>query len=181
MPPLEEYTKEIASLWKTHWLTNMGEKHRLFEEQLCNYLDTNNIALYTNGHSALECALEVLSLKGNVITTPFSFASTTHAIVRKGLKPVFADIDPKTYTIDPKSIEKLIDKNTCAIVPVHVYGNICDTDAIQSIAEKYNLKVIYDAAHAFGVKKNGKSVANFGDFSMFSFHATKVFNTIEVT
>lgn len=179
MPSLQEYTNEIASLWNTHWLTNMGEKHKLFEKQLCEYLDTNNIALYTNGHSALECALEVLELKGKVITTPFSFASTTHAISRKGLEPVFADINPETFTIDPKCIEQLIDEETCAILPVHVYGNVCDVDAIQAIADKYNLKVIYDAAHAFGVKKDGISVANYGDFSMFSFHATKVFNTIE--
>lgn len=179
MPPFEEYAREISSLWKTHWLTNMGEKHKLFEKQLCDYLGIENITLYTNGHSALECALEVLELQGNVITTPFSFASTTHAIARKGLKPVFADIDLDTFTIDPKSIEELIDENTCAIVPVHVYGNICDTEAIQAIADKHNLKVIYDAAHAFGVKKDGVSVASFGDLSMFSFHATKVFNTIE--
>ena len=179
MPSIEEYTDEISSLWDTHWLTNMGAKHQLFEKRLCEYLNVRNITLYTNGHSALECALEVLNLKGKVITTPFSFASTTHAISRKGLEPVFADIDPETFTIDPKCIESLIDEETCAILPVHVYGNVCDIDAIQSIADRYNLKVIYDAAHAFGVKKDGISVANYGDFSMFSFHATKVFNTIE--
>ena len=149
------------------------------EKQLKKYLDIENIALYTNGHSALECSLEALDLKGKIITTPFSFASTTHAIVRKGLLPVFADIKEDDYTIDPRQIEKLVDSSTCAIMPVHVYGNVCDIDAIDTIAKRYNLKVIYDAAHAFGVKKDGVSVAKFGDISMFSFHATKVFNTIE--
>lgn len=179
MPDLDEYVAEIAPLWESHWLTNMGEKHQEFERDLKDYLGVQNIALYTNGHAALECALEALELKGKVITTPFTFASTTHAIVRKGLEPVFADIRPDNYTIDPASIEQLIDEDTCAIVPVHVYGGLCDVDAIQKIADEHGLKVIYDAAHAFGVTKNGVSAATFGDVSMFSFHATKVFNTIE--
>ncbi len=179
MPPLDEYVAEIAPLWKSHWLTNMGEKHQEFEQRLKDYLGISNIALYTNGHSALECALEALDLHGKVITTPFTFASTTHAIVRKGLTPVFADIKPEDYTLDSALIEELVDDDTVAIAPVHVYGNLCDTEAIQAIAEKYGLKVIYDAAHAFGVKKDGVSAAAFGDISMFSFHATKVFNTIE--
>lgn len=183
MPPIEEYVDEISSLWETHWLTNMGEKHQALEKALQNFLEVNNVTLYTNGHSALECAFEALQLghdgRKKVITTPFTFASTTHAIVRKGLVPVFADIKAEDYTIDPSSIEKLVDEDTCAIVPVHVYGNICDVESIQKIANKYNLKVIYDGAHAFGVKVNGRSVANFGDLTMFSFHATKVFNTIE--
>lgn len=179
MPPLDEYVEEIAPLWESHWLTNMGEKHAEFENRLKDYLNVENICLYTNGHSALECALEALQLQGKVITTPYSFASTTHAIVRKGLTPVFADIKPEDCTINPDEIEKLIDADTCAIVPVHVYGNLCDVDAIQEIALKHNLKVVYDAAHAFGVEKDGKSAASFGDMSMFSFHAAKVFNTIE--
>lgn len=179
MPTLNEYINEIASLWDSHWLTNMGVKHQEFEEQLKAYLHVEDIALYTNGHSALECALEALCLHGKVITTPFTFASTAHAIVRKGLKPLFADIKPDDYTLDPTSIEKLIDCNTCAIVPVHVYGNLCDVEMIQEIAEKYNLKIIYDAAHAFGIEKNGISAASYGDISMLSFHATKVFNSIE--
>lgn len=179
MPPLQEYINEIAPLWESHWLTNMGEKHRELEVLLKKYLDCQNVVLFTNGHNALECTLEALELKGKVITTPFTFASTTHAIVRKGLTPVFADVKPDDLTINPDSIEKLIDSSTCAIVPVHVYGNLCDTEAIQAIADRYNLKVVYDAAHAFGVERDGVSAATFGDASMFSFHATKVFNTIE--
>lgn len=179
MPPIEEYIAEVSSLWESHWLTNMGDKHRELENLLKAYLEVENVALFTNGHSALECALEAMNLKGKVITTPFTFASTVHAIARKGLEPVFADIDPITYTIDPKSIEQLVDSSTCAILPVHVYGNICNNEAIQEIANRYNLKVIYDAAHAFGIKKDGASIATYGDASMFSFHATKVFNTIE--
>lgn len=183
MPPLEEYIDEISSLWESHWLTNMGEKHKKFQDLLCKYLGVPNTALFTNGHSALECIFEAMQLgadgRAKVITTPFTFASTTHAIVRKGLQPVFADIKLSDYTLDPASIESLIDEEVCAIVPVHVYGNICDIKAIERIAQKYHLKVIYDAAHAFGVKVNGQSVARFGDASMFSFHATKVFNTIE--
>lgn len=179
MPPLEEYVEEIESLWETHFLTNMGVKHQELEQELKKRLDVEGVALFVNGHNALECVLEALELQGKVITTPFTFASTTHAIVRKGLTPVFADIDPQTYTLDPESVEKLIDEETCAILPVHVYGNLCDVEALQQIASKHNLKLIYDAAHAFGVRKNGISVAAFGDASMFSFHATKVFNTIE--
>lgn len=179
LPSFEEYVEEIRPIWDTHWLTNMGEKHRQFEEALRGYLVVDNVALFTNGHSALECILEALGLTGEVITTPYTFASTTHAIVRKGLTPVFADIKPDDYTIDPKSIERLITPRTSAIVPVHVYGSLCDIDAIQSIADEHHLKVIYDAAHAFGVTKDGVSSARFGDASMFSFHATKVFNSIE--
>lgn len=179
MPPLEEYLEEIAPLWETHWLTNMGEKHRRLEAELKRRLGVGSIALFANGHSALECVLEAMQLQGEVITTPFTFASTTHAIKRKGLVPVFADIKPDDYTIDPVSIRKLITSRTCAIVPVHVYGNLCDVAAIQEIADEYGLKVVYDAAHAFGVERDGVSAAVFGDASMFSFHATKVFNTIE--
>lgn len=179
MPTFNEYCAEIKELWDTHFLTNMGVKHQELEKQLKDYLKTPNLTLFTNGHLALECALQAFDLKGEVITTPFTFASTTHAIVRCGLEPVFCDINPIDYTIDTNKIEALITDKTCAIVPVHVYGNLCDVDEIDRIAKKYNLKVIYDAAHTFGVEKNGISVANFGDASMFSFHATKVFNTIE--
>lgn len=179
MPAFDEFLHEIESLWESHWLTNMGVEHQKLEAGLREYLGTKNVALFTNGHSALECVLEAMGLRGEVITTPFSFASTTHAIVRKGLTPVFADIKSDDYTIDPESIEQLITPRTVAIVPVHVYGNLCDVDVIREIADRYGLKVIYDAAHAFGVTRNGVSSACFGDASMFSFHATKVFNTIE--
>lgn len=179
MPEFEEYCEEIKELWDSRWLTNMGVKHKQFESDLKQYLNTDNVCLYCNGHLALENILAALDLRGEVITTPFTFASTTHAIVRNGLTPVFCDIDPDTYIIDVSKIEELITEKTSAIVPVHVYGNICDVEAIQKIADKYNLKVVYDAAHAFGVKYKGVSVANFGDASMFSFHATKVFHSIE--
>ncbi|MGG7151287.1 DegT/DnrJ/EryC1/StrS family aminotransferase [Clostridium neonatale] len=179
LPNFEEYIDELRDIWDTHWLTNMGNKHKKLEIELKRYLHVDNISLFTNGHLALECAIAAMNLKGEVITTPFTFASTTHAIVRNGLKPVFCDINFEDYTIDANKIENLITEKTVAIIPVHVYGNICDVDKIQKIADKYNLKVIYDAAHAFGIKVNGKGIGNFGDASMFSFHATKVFNTIE--
>lgn len=181
MPDYEEYCEEIKDLWDSHWLTNMGVKHKQFQVELEKMLDVPHISLYTNGHLALENALAAMNLPrgGEVITSPFTFASTTHAIVRQGLQPVFCDIDPTYYTIDVTKIESLITDKTCAIVPVHVYGNICNIEGIERIAKKYGLKVIYDAAHAFGVTYKGKSAACFGDASMFSFHATKVFNTIE--
>lgn len=179
MPAIDEYMDEIKPLWESHWLTNMGVEHRKLEDGLKEYLGIGNVALFTNGHAALECVLEAMGLSGEVITTPFSFASTTHAIARKGLTPVFADIKADDYTLDPGSIESLITPRTTAIVPVHVYGTLCDVDSIQEIADRFGLKVIYDAAHAFGVSRNGVSSACFGDASMFSFHATKVFNTIE--
>jgi dTDP-4-amino-4,6-dideoxygalactose transaminase len=179
MPSIEEYIEEIKDMWESHWLTNMGIKHKQLEAELSRYLDAPNITLFTNGHLALECAIAAFNLSGEVITTPFTFASTTHAIVRNGLEPVFCDINPDDYTIDTDKLEGLITDKTSAIIPVHVYGNICDINEIENLAKKYNLKVIYDAAHAFGVTVNGESVANFGDASMFSFHATKVFHTIE--
>lgn len=179
MPSLEEYTEEIKDLWESHWLTNMGIKHKELQERLKEYLDVKNIELLTNGHMALELTLQAMNLQGEVITTPFTFASTTHAIVRNGLEPVFCDIDPYNYTVDVNKIEKMITDRTCAIMPVHVYGNICNIEEIERIASKYELKVIYDAAHSFGETYKGISVANFGDASCFSFHATKVFNTIE--
>lgn len=181
MPSYEEYCEEIKDLWESHWLTNMGVKHNKLQKELESYLDVPRCILYTNGHLALENVIAALNLPkgGEVITTPFTFASTTHAIVRNGLVPVFCDIKEEDYTIDAKKMEELITDNTVAIVPVHVYGNICDVDEIDRIANKYGLKVIYDAAHAFAVKYKGISSANFGDAAMFSFHATKVFNTIE--
>ncbi|MDB1944579.1 DegT/DnrJ/EryC1/StrS family aminotransferase [Clostridium tertium] len=179
MPEFEEYIEEIRELWDSHWLTNMGVKHKELEEGLLKYLQTKNISLFTNGHLALECIIAALNLTGEVITTPFTFASTTHAIVRNGLIPVFCDINPEDYTIDVNKIEDLITEKTSAIIPVHVYGNVCNIKEIERIAKKHNLKVIYDSAHTFGVKVNGVGIANFGDASMFSFHATKVFNTIE--
>ena len=181
MPPFEEYCEEISSLWQSHWLTNMGVEHEKLEAALKEKLGVANLALFTNGHNALECVLEAMELPvhGEVITTPFTFASTTHAIVRKGLTPVFADIRPSDLTLDPESVERLVTARTCAIVPVHVYGNLCDVDAIQEVADRHGLKVIYDAAHAFGVEREDVSAAAFGDAAMFSFHATKVFNTIE--
>lgn len=179
LPDFEEYCAEIRSIWDSHWLTNMGEKHQQLEAQLKAYLNTPCLSLLTNGHLALETAIQALGLHGEIITSPFTFASTTHAIVRCGCTPVFCDIDPVTYTIDASAIERLITDKTVAILPIHVYGNLCDTEAISAIARRHGLKVIYDAAHAFGVKKNGVSAANFGDVSMFSFQATKVFHTIE--
>lgn len=179
IPPFEEYIDEIKDIWESHWLTNGGEKHKRLESGLKDYLGVPNIALFTNGHLALECIIDAFDLQEEVITTPFTFASTTHAIVRNGLKPVFCDINPDDYTIDVSKIEELITEETSAIIPVHVYGNICNVIEIERIAKKYNLKVIYDAAHTFGVTVNGEGVGNFGDASMFSFHATKVFNTIE--
>lgn len=183
MPTLEEYVTEIAPLWESRWLTNMGAKHKKLQEQLREYLSVGHVCLYTNGHNALEGIFEAMGLgldgRREVITTPFTFTSTTNAISRKGLTPVMVDVREADCTIDPEAIEAAITPNTCAIVPVHVYGNICDFEAIQHIADSHGLKVIYDAAHAFGVRVPGASVAAMGDASMFSFHATKVFNTIE--
>ena len=179
MPKLNEYIEEIKDIWDSHWLTNMGTKHQALESKLIDYLNVPNITLFANGHLALECVIAAFDLTGEVITTPFTFASTTHAIVRNGLKPVFCDINPNDYTIDVDKIEDLITENTSAIIPVHVYGNICNVEKISQIAKKHSLKVIYDAAHTFGVTVNGKGIGAFGDASMFSFHATKVFNTIE--
>lgn len=179
MPTFNEYTEEIRELWDTHWLTNMGVKHRKLQEELRGYLGVDNIELLTNGHMALELSMQAMNLSGEVITTPFTFASTTHAIVRNGLEPVFCDINPYDFTIDVTKIEELITDKTSAIVPVHVYGNVCDVEEIERIANKYSLKVIYDAAHTFGVKYKNKGIGAYGDVSCFSFHATKVFNSIE--
>lgn len=179
MPPFEEYCEEIKDLWSSRWLTNMGEKHRRLQEKLAGYLDAPGLDLLTNGHLSLELSLQALELKGEVITTPFTFASTTQAIVRNGLTPVFCDVDPLTLTIDPGRMEALVTERTSAIVPVHVYGNFCDVEAIDAVAKRHGLKVLYDAAHAFGGRYKGRGAGAFGDVSCFSFHATKVFHTVE--
>ena len=179
MPEYEEYIEEIKDIWDSHWLTNMGAKHNELEKELEKYLKVDHVSLFSNGHMALELLIQALHLTGEVITTPFTFASTTHAIVRNGLTPVFCDVNPEDYTMDVSKIEALITDKTSAIIPVHVYGNLCDVEAIEAIAQKHHLKVIYDAAHTFGVTYKGRGVATFGDASMFSFHATKVFHTIE--
>ncbi len=181
MPLYEEYIKAIKPLWDSHWLTNMGKYHLELEEKLRQYLKVTQLSLMVNGHMALELAIQAMEFPegAEVITTPFTFISTTHAIVRNHLKPVFCDVKPEDGTIDETKIEDLITENTVAIIPVHVYGNICNVEEIQRIADKYSLKVIYDAAHAFGVTYKEKGIGSFGDASIFSFHATKVFNTIE--
>ena len=183
LPPFEEYTSFIKNIWDNRWLTNTGPLHNQLQNDLAAYLNITkeNISLFTNGHQALEAVIHALNLpKGSeVITTPYTFASTTHAIVRSGLTPVFCDISPEDYNIDVTKIEELITENTSAILPVHVYGTPCNVDKIQEIVDRHGLKVIYDAAHAFGVTLNGRSLCSFGDASMLSFHATKVFNTVE--
>lgn len=181
MPSFEEYCNEIKELWDSHWLTNMGAKHKQFQANLETYLGCTHVSLYTNGHLALENTIAAMGFApgSEVITTPYTFASTTHAIVRNNLVPVFCDINPDDFTIDVTKIESLITDKTVAILPVHVYGNVCDVDAIDRIAKNHSLKVIYDAAHTFGVRYRGISTACYGDAAIFSFHATKVFNTIE--
>ncbi len=181
MPPYEEYIEAIRPLWESHWITNMGQYHRELEKKLKEYLDVPELSLMVNGHMALEMAIQAFDFPegAEVITTPFTFISTTHAIVRNHLQPVFCDVKASDGTIDESKIEELITEKTVAILPVHVYGNICNVEEIQRIADKYSLKVIYDAAHAFGVKYRGRGIGNYGDASVFSFHATKVFNTIE--
>ena len=179
MPSYEEYCEAIKPIFESRWLTNMGPLHNDFADKVGTYLGAKNVSLFANGHLALCVAIRALGLTGEVITTPFTFASTTHAIVDCGLTPVFCDVKEDTYTIDTEKIEALITDKTSAIMPVHVYGNVCDVEKIDAIAKKYNLKVIYDAAHVFGVKVGDRGIGTFGDISMFSFHATKVFNTIE--
>lgn len=179
LPPLEEYTEMLKPIWDSAWLTNMGACHEEFREQLKKYLGVANLELLVNGHMALELAIQAMEMEGEVITTPFTFASTTHAIVRNGLTPVFCDINEEDYTLNVDCIEELITERTCAIVPVHVYGNLCDVERIQEIADRHHLKVIYDAAHTFGEELDGEGVGQWGDASMFSFHATKVFHSIE--
>ncbi len=179
LPGFEEYEELIRDIWDTHFLTNMGKYHEELKERLRSYLAVSGLELFVNGHLSLEMVLQAFDLKGEVITTPFTFASTTHAIVRCGLTPVMCDIREEDCTMDPERIEELITDRTCAIVPVHVYGHICDHERIADIARRHGLRVIYDAAHAFGEYVGERSVAALGDASIFSFHATKVFNTIE--
>ena len=178
MPSYEEYCEQIKPIWETVHLTNMGPLHNELKEKLKGYLKVSSIELFVNGHLALYCAIKALGLQGEIITTPFTFASTTNAIVQAGCTPVFCDVKDD-YTLDETKLEALITERTCAILGVHVYGNICNVEAIQQIADKHGLKVIYDAAHAFGVEYKGKGIGDYGDVSMFSFHATKVFHTIE--
>jgi len=179
LPPLDEFMPYLEKIWANHVLTNGGEFHQKLEQALCEYLGVKYISLFCNGTIALLTALQALNIKGEVITTPFSFVATAHSIMWNGMKPVFSDIESEYFNIDPLKIESLISDKTTAIMPVHVYGNPCDTDLIKNIAEKHNLKVIYDAAHAFGVTKNCESILNCGDLSVLSFHATKTYNTLE--
>ena len=179
LPNLDEFTESLKEIWESKWITNNGQFHQKLEAALAEYLKVPYVSLFTNGTLPLLTALQALRITGEVITTPYSFVATTHALWWNGIKPVFVDIDPSTGNIDPQKIEAAITPRTTAILPVHVYGKPCDTEANQAIADKYGLKVIYDAAHAFGVEVNGESLLNAGDMSTLSFHATKVFNTIE--
>lgn len=179
LPPLDEFVESLRKIWASKWLTNMGQFHDEFEAALCSYLGVKHLSLFANGTLALITALQALRVTGEVITSPFSFVATTHSLWWNNIQPVFVDIEPEHFNLDPDKIEAAITPKTTAIMPVHVYGNPCDVNTIQKIADTYGLKVIYDAAHAFGVRLNGNSVLNFGDLSILSFHATKVFNTIE--
>lgn len=179
LPDINEFTKSLKEIWESKWITNNGLFHKKLERALAEYLKVPYVSLFTNGTLPLLTALQALRITGEVITTPYSFVATTHALWWNGIKPVFVDIDPATGNMDPEKIEAAITPRTTAILPVHVYGKPCDTEAIQTIADKYGLRVVYDAAHAFGVEIAGKSILNAGDMSTLSFHATKVFNTIE--
>lgn len=179
LPNLEEFHELLKEIWDSKWITNNGSFHQQLEKALAEYLKVPYVSLFTNGTLPLITALQALRITGEVITTPYSFVATTHALWWNGIKPVFVDIDPKSGCLDPNKIEAAVTPRTTAIMPVHVYGKPCDVEAIQQIADKYGLKVIYDAAHAFGVEVDGKSILNAGDMSTLSFHATKVFNTIE--
>ena len=179
LPPLEEFMPYLEQIWDNKWLTNNGPLHQQLEKELADYLDVEHISLFSNGTLALISALQALNIHGEVITTPFSFVATTHSLWWNKITPVFVDIEPEYLNLDPNKIEAAITEKTTAIMPVHVYGNPCQTDEIQQIADKHNLKIIYDAAHAFGVKKNETPILNYGDLSVLSFHATKVYSTIE--
>ena len=179
LPNLGEFTEILKDIWNSKWITNNGSYHQKLEQALAEYLKVPYVSLFTNGTLPLITALQALRITGEVITTPYSFVATTHALWWNGIKPVFVDIDPKTGNLDPNKIEAAITPRTTAIMPVHVYGQPCDINAIQAIADNYGLKVIYDAAHAFGAEVNGKSILNAGDMSTLSFHATKVYNTVE--
>ncbi len=179
LPPLEEFIPYLEQIWESKWLTNGGPFHQELEKELANFLGVDQLALFANGTLALVTALQALRITGEVITTPFSFVATAHSLLWNGIKPVFVDINPETFNLDPEKIESAITPQTTAILPVHVYGNPCNVDRIQQIADTYGLKVIYDAAHAFGVNYRGQSLLKHGDLSILSFHATKVFNTFE--
>ena len=179
LPPIEEFQEYLQQIWDAKWLTNNGKFHQELEKELCRYLGVKYISLFSNGTLALITAIQALKVMGEVITTPYSFVATTHSLWWNNIKPVFVDIDPKTFNIDPEKIEAAITPKTTAIMPVHVYGNPCNVNRIKEIADKYGLKVIYDAAHAFGVKIKDNSILSFGDLSVLSFHATKVYNTFE--
>ena len=179
LPPLEEFMPYLQQIWQNKWLTNNGPLHQQLEKELTEYLGVKYISVFSNGTLALITALQALNITGEVITTPFSFVATTHSLWWNKIKPVFVDIEPEYLNLDPTKIEAAITPQTTAIMPVHVYGNPCKVDEIQAIADKHGLKVIYDAAHAFGVKKDGNSILNYGDLSVLSFHATKVYSTIE--
>ena len=179
LPPLDEFLPYLQKIWDSKWLTNNGQFHQALERELQDYLGVGHISLFSNGTLALITALQALRISGEVITTPFSFVATTHSLHWNGIRPVFVDIEPDSFNLDPRRITEAITQQTSAILPVHVYGRPCRIEAIQEIADAHGLKVIYDAAHAFGVRQNGASILNAGDFSILSFHATKVFNTFE--
>ncbi|MGB9109124.1 MAG: DegT/DnrJ/EryC1/StrS family aminotransferase [Telluria sp.] len=179
MPPLQDFVASLEQIWDSKFLTNGGQFHQRLEQALCEHLGVEHISLFANGTLALMTALQALGIEGEVITTPYSFVATSHALLWNGLTPVFADIDPRTFNLDPARIEAAITPATRAIMPVHCYGTPCDVERIDAIARKHDLKVIYDAAHAFGVRRNGQSILRHGDLSVLSFHATKVFNTFE--
>lgn len=179
LPPIDEFVKFLKDIWNSKQLTNVGRYHQEFEKAICDYLRVECISLFTNGTLALVTALQAFRITGEVITTPYSFVATTHALHWNGIKPVFCDIEPNTMNLDPEKIEAAITPKTAAILPVHIYGNPCDVEKIQQVGDIYGLKVIYDAAHAFAVQVNGNPILNFGDLSVLSFHATKVFNTFE--
>lgn len=179
LPPLDDFLPYLKDIWQRKWITNNGYYHKELEKALCEYLKVPYISLFTNGTLPIIVALQALRITGEVITTPYSFVATTHSLWWNGIKPVFVDVDPYTGNLDPSKIEAAITPRTTAILPVHVYGNPCETEKIQAVADKYGLKVIYDAAHAFGVEINGKSILEAGDLCTLSFHATKVFNTLE--
>ena len=179
LPPLEEFIPYLEKIWESKWLTNNGQFHQQFEAALAEYLGVKYVSFFTNGMLALQVGMQALQLTGEVITTPFTFVATTHAVHLHGCIPVFCDIEPDNFTLDPAKVESLITPRTTAIMPVHVYGNPCLHEPLRAIAKKHNLQLFYDAAHVFGVKQNGVSVSRCGDLSMLSFHATKVFNTLE--
>lgn len=179
LPPLEEFTQGLSEIWDTRWLTNNGPILRRFTQELGNFFETDNVCLFNNGTLALQIALRGMGVSGEVVTTPFTFVATTHALLWNRIRPVFVDIEPEYYTIDPEKIEAAITRRTTAILAVHIYGHPCKMDALAEIAKHHKLKLIYDAAHAFGIKVGNKSIAHFGDLSMFSFHATKLFHSLE--